>query len=425
MTAETAEFQERAASRWLAGKTVVLVHPAWHSCGSHQVFVTQAQAYRNMGATVLSLAVADFPGWVAGSKAHNDYLKATPDLVADARHYAGMPLRRFTRPRFLNSVRQFLHGNAAAMLIATTENADLPKAILSLPEIDLIHCNHFFCMSVALRLRGARPCPILLDTHDVQARQFALRNETRALLPPKTGFATMLALELKEMRQADLLIHLNDEEEAEWRDLLPDRPHELIYPAIVPMPTGPGGHEIAIVASANHPNFLSVIWFLENVRPLAPDIPLRIIGNIDAMVRARDPALFARHADLFAGRIDDLESVYANAAGILLPTISGHGISIKTLEALSSGLPLIATREAFRGIAVDPAILANVTLVDDAESFAKALRELAERPPSSGEERQGSDTRRLYERLFSFAAYQAAIGDVVRPLLDRQQAKSA
>ncbi len=371
-----------------------------------------------MGATVLSLAVADFPGWVAGSKAHRVYLAATPDLIANERYYAGMPLRRLARPRLLKALNQWLHGDAAAMLCATTSYADLPDELFSLSNIDLIHCNHFFCMPAALGLKGDRKCPILLDTHDVQARQFALRNEHRRLLRPRVGFATMLALELEQMRKADLLIHLNDEETAEWQELLPDRPHVLIYPAIKPMPTGPGGREIVIIASANHPNFLSVAWFLREVRPLSPEIPLRIIGNIDAMVRARDPALFARHAELFSGRVDDLESVYANAAAVLLPTVSGHGISIKTIEALSSGLPLIETAEAFRGIAVDPRTLANVTLVDEAEGFAKALRLLAERPPLSAKQREESDTRRLYERLFSFDAYQSAIAAVVRPLLE-------
>lgn len=405
---------------WLIGKVVVVVHPAWHSCGSHQVFVTQTQAYRGMGATVFSLAVADFPGWVAGSKAHQDYLAATPDLVADRRYYAGMPLRRFLRPQFLNAVLQWLHGDAAAMLCATVGNTDPPRELLALPNIDLIHCNHFFCVPAALALRGDRSCPILLDTHDVQARQFSLRNEARFLMPPKATFAEMLALELAQMRKADLLIHLNDEEAVEWRNLLPERPHALIYPAVKAMPTDPGGRDIIIVASANHPNYRSVSWFLKEVRPLVPEIPLRIIGNIDRMVREREPELFAAHAALFGGRIDDLEEAYATAGTILLPTISGHGISIKTIEALSSGAPLIATREAFRGIAVDPATLANVSLASDAKEFAAALRHAAERQPASPRARETSDTRGLYERLFSLSAYRAAISAAIRPLMARK-----
>src|SRR5262249_4131885 len=41
----------------LVGKSVVLIHPAWHSCGSHSVFCSQVDAYRALGAHVLSLAV--------------------------------------------------------------------------------------------------------------------------------------------------------------------------------------------------------------------------------------------------------------------------------------------------------------------------------------------------------------------------------
>lgn len=408
---------KRLAGKRLAGKRVIVVHPAWHSCGSHQVFVTQMQAYRALGANVYSLAVADFPGWTAGTKAHQAYLAATEDLIADRRHYVGMRRRLMATPRFLAALRQWLHGNAAAMLCATAQGAALPAELLDLPEVDLIHCNHFFCMPVALALKHPHSCPILLDTHDVQARQFALRNEGRWRLSPKASFEDMLALELAQMRDADLLIHLNDEEARSWRGLLPDMAHVLIYPAIKPVPTGPGGSDVIIVASANYPNYLSAMWFLTEIRPLAPDVPVRIIGNIDQIFRAQAPALFAQHRELFSGRVDDLDAAYANAAAILLPTTSGHGISVKTIEALSSGAPLIATREAFRGIAIEPAGLANVTLVADAEGFAAAVRRRAEMPTTSPKERQASDTRQLYERLFAFDAYTDALAEKVLPFL--------
>ena len=400
-----------------AGRLVVLVHPAWHSCGSHQVFTSQAQAYRALGARVISLAVADFPGWTAGSKAHQDYLAATEDLIADQRFYAGTPAPRMASPAFLEALWAWLHGNAAAMLCAVAREAEVPAALRALPDIDLIHCNHFFCMPAALALKGKRDCPLILDTHDIQARQFALRNEGRRLLPPKARYEEMLALETAEMRLADLLIHLNDEEARYWRELLPAQRHALIYPAVTSVPTGPGGSDIIIVASANHPNYLSIKWFLETVRPRAADVPLHIIGNIDQMVRANAPTLFAEHAGLFRGRVNDLDAAYATAGLVLLPTISGHGLSIKTVEALSCGAPLIATAEAFRGIAIDPRSLANVTLAGDAEGFAAALRRQAKGPASTEAERQASDTRRLYERLFSFYAYQQTLAAAVGPPL--------
>lgn len=405
----------------LAGKLVVLIHPAWHSCGSHQVFVSQAQAYRALGATVHSLAVADAPGAIAGSGAHRSYMKMTEDLVADHRHFAGMPVSRLATARLLRAASKWAHGNSAAMSVETVRNSDLPDELRKLAHIDLIHCNHFFCMPVALDVRAGRNVPILLDTHDVQARQIALRNEALHWLPPKAKFEDMLALELAQLREADLLIHLNDEEAQSFRQLLPDKRHALVYPTIKPMPMEPGGSDILIVASANYPNYLGLVWFLSEVLPLAPDVPVRIIGNIGAMVRHRAPALFFKHRKLFAGRIDSLAQAYADAAAILLPTTSGHGISIKTIEALSTGAPLIATKEAFRGMAIDPAALANVTLVSDAEGFAAALRKLVEATLVAPAERQTSDTRRLYERLFAFTAYVKAIEACLTPLLRPQE----
>ncbi|MGO9007991.1 MAG: glycosyltransferase [Beijerinckiaceae bacterium] len=408
----------------LAGRLVVLVHPAWHSCGSHQVFVSQAQAYRALGATVHSLAIADFPGWIAGSKAHRAYLVATADLKADRRHYAGMPLRRMATPQFIGAVEKWLHGNDAAMLSETVRSAELPGELFGLRRIDLIHCNHYFCMPAALALKADRSCPIVLDTHDVQARQISLRNDGRWRLPPKATFEDVLALEVANIREADLLIHLNDEEAQTLQQLLPNNRHVLVYPAIKPVPAGPGGPDIIIVASANYPNYLGVAWFLCEVRPLVAEVQIHIIGNIDQMFRARAPGLWKKHGGLFTGRIDDLDQAYANAAAVLLPTTTGHGISIKTIEALSSGAPLIATREAFRGMAIDPTTLANVTLASDAAGFAAALRRLAETTDVPPRDRKVSDTRRLYDRLFAFEAYMDAIAKCLAPLLPPQDPRS-
>src|ERR1700731_4205148 len=101
----------------LTGRVVAIVHPAWHSCGSHQVFVAQARAYRSLGAKVVSLAIADTPGSVDGSRASKAYLAAAGDLDADARIFAGMPLRNIFNGGFRRAGRQWMHGNYAAIRI--------------------------------------------------------------------------------------------------------------------------------------------------------------------------------------------------------------------------------------------------------------------------------------------------------------------
>jgi glycosyltransferase involved in cell wall biosynthesis len=257
----------------------------------------------------------------------------------------------------------------------------------------------------------------VLETQDIQADQYQLRNEAAFLVPPRATYDEMLAIELDWMRRADLMIHLNAEEDASFRRLLPDKPHALIYPAVAPVPTGPGGDDVIMVASANRGNVLSVEWFLSEILPRAGDAPVAIVGNVDAALRRHNSALYERHRGLFRGRVDDVAAIYANAKLVLLPTSEGHGLSIKAVEALSSGLPLIATPQAFRGMQVDPARLANVALAAKAEAFAAALRAAADRPPASEAERLASDTRAFYEANFSLNAYRQAVLDKVLPLL--------
>ncbi len=146
-------FAVRGSLAPLAGRAVAIVHPAWHSCGSHQVFVSQARAYRSLGATVVSLAIADTPGCVEGSRRCQAYFAATGDLEADTRLFAGMPLKKSWAAAFCRAAQQWLHGNDAAMRIEIARHAAIPVALALAPRLDLIHCNHFFCMPVAVRLR--------------------------------------------------------------------------------------------------------------------------------------------------------------------------------------------------------------------------------------------------------------------------------
>ncbi len=415
-------IEPRPLDAALRGKTVVLIHPAWHSCGSHKVFVMQAQAYRALGARLLALAIADFPGHVRGSLAHSAYLDGSQDLQADRRYFTGMPRGAVFTPAFLRSFRDWLHGNYATILVETVKLAALPIELMELPEIDLIHCNHFFCIGAALKLRGNRDCPILLDTHDLQARQYVLRQPGFWTFPPAAAYESMLSLELANMDRADVLIHLNAEEAASFDRLMPHKRHILIFPAVEPVSLGRGGSDIIIVASANYPNFLGISWFLTEVMPHVPDISVKIIGNIDQEFRRRAPGLFHKYAAMFTGYVRDLHKAYGAAAAVLLPITEGFGISIKTIEALSSGAPLIATPLAFRGMGIDPARLANVSIACDPPSFAAAIRR-TKADQKGAQDRMNSDTRRLYDRVFSPLAYQHALSALAQPLVENKQAK--
>jgi polysaccharide biosynthesis protein PslH len=407
-----------------AGKKVAIVHPAWHSCGTYQVVVGQIEAWTSLGAEVVTVACSDQPGfkperaWI-----WNGFRKATPELDAHPRHFAGAPAHSVLAPSFIaNVLWPYIHGDQAVIRAGMISMARLDPE-LEAQKFDLVHCNHFFCMPVALRLaKGAR---IVFDSHDVQARQFAIMNEGAPWLRPLASYEQMLAQELGWMRKADVLLHLNAEEDAFFRAELPEKKNVLLYPPVPAVPTGPGGDEIVLVSSRNRANVESALWFLREVAPLAPDVSVRIYGSVDAGVRAADSALYEKHKDWFAGRVDRIESIYENARAALLPTTSGTGLSIKTVEAMASGLPLVATSHAFRGMNLDAAALDNVKLVDDAAGFAAALREIAAAPATTQAAREKSATRKAYGAHFSEQAYAARLADIAGPLMDALSSRTA
>ncbi len=399
-----------------AGKTVAIVHPAWHSCGTYQVVIGQIDAWTSLGARVVTVACSDQPGfkpdrgWI-----WNGYRKATPELDAHPRHVAGAPVHAVFAPTFVRDVLwPYVHGDQAAIRAGMIARAQIAPE-LEAQRFDLVHCNHFFCMPVALRLaKGAR---ILLDSHDVQARQFTLMNEGAPWLRPLASYEQMLRQELGWMSKADALLHLNDEEDETFRAALPEKTHVLVYPPVPPVPTGPGGDEIVLVSSRNRANVESALWFLREVAPLAPELSVRIYGSVDGGVRAADAALYERYKSWFAGRVDRIETIYENARLALLPTTSGTGLSIKTVEAMASGLPLIATTHAFRGMQFDPADLGNVALADDADGFAAALRRAIAAPALTPAERAASPSRRAYDLHFSEQAYARRLAEIAGPLV--------
>src|SRR5262249_4457898 len=160
----------------------------------------------------------------------------------------------------------------------------------------------------------------------------------------------------------------------------------LNYPSVFTPTTCRSTHYFLIVASANYPNFLSVAWFLRRVLPLCHPIQVHIVGNVDFEFQSRLPGLYERYKSLFRGRVPDLTSYYDEPAAVPLPTVAGHGLSIKTVEALGVGAPLVATPLAFRGLTLDPREISNLHLAATPQEFAQhvnALDDLALRETRS------------------------------------------
>jgi glycosyltransferase involved in cell wall biosynthesis len=226
-------------------------------------------------------------------------------------------------------------------------------------------------------------------------------------------------------------VHINSDEYDFFRSHLPEKRHKLIYPPINMSLQARDDLYFLIVASGNYGNYESVAWFLNEVAPACPNIRVKIAGNVDYYFAKRRPDLLHKYRSSFLGRVEKLDKLYENAIAILLPTISGHGLSIKAVEALSTGLPIIATPQAFRGISIDFADYPNVHFAESAEAFTKCIcaqYEVAlDRAPApanhilvwqTNRRSHQTQAQAAFNRQFSFDSYKDSLAAVAYELLE-------
>ncbi len=122
------------------------------------------------------------------------------------------------------------------------------------------------------------------------------------------------------------------------------------------------------------PNFDAVRWFAKHVMPRIvaerPDTVLSIVGYLADGV---DLSPITGPNVIYVGSVDDLTASYDMARVFVAPSRIGAGIPIKVIEAVSNGLPCVASTLLAEQLQVggrpEPSVLAATTK-DDGEAFA-------------------------------------------------------
>lgn len=141
--------------------------------------------------------------------------------------------------------------------------------------------------------------------------------------------------------------------------------------------------DIGIIGSwAWKPNEEGLRWFLDRVYPLLPEsITIHVAGRGVDWLSDRYPNL------VYRGFVEDSQVFMMQARVMAIPTLSGGGIQIKTLDAISSGSQIVATAIALRGITHPPS---TVAIADQPQIFAQRLMAAikAEQSPQAAQEAQ-------------------------------------
>ena len=95
-------------------------------------------------------------------------------------------------------------------------------------------------------------------------------------------------------------------------------------------------------------NYEAAIWFIEKVMPLLSDIPVRfvVVGN-------RPPEQLKKYADeriVVTGFVEDETPLFESSMCFVSPLLTGAGIKVKVVEALSAGIPILTNSVGIEGI---------------------------------------------------------------------------
>lgn len=119
------------------------------------------------------------------------------------------------------------------------------------------------------------------------------------------------------------------------------------------------------------PNEEGLRWFLEHSYTLLkqdfPKLSVCVIGGSDNLTRFTNDFPDVQ----FLGRVESIDKHLSKAKIFIIPLLSGSGLSIKVLTALSSGIAIVSTAFGIRGYELST--MNQVLLGDTPEKFAHSI----------------------------------------------------
>jgi glycosyltransferase involved in cell wall biosynthesis len=276
------------------------------------------------------------------------------------------------------------------------------RRILGEEKYDFIFFNHTY-VSEALARHVSLPCKSIIDTHDIYAnllKDIVAINKKRKNknLPAGTPLAKRirhriyhqlssfnfnyqqsLAQELTGLELFNHIIAISTEELALFRS----QPTLKYKSTLVPMLSSqvkPSAREVSgnsdfrllFIGSQYEPNLEAVQSLCSIVLPhLNRRIKLYIAGGVSFYEN------FPSLQNLVKiGVVDSLDELYNSVDAVVIPLNSGSGVSVKAVEALSYGKPVIATPKGVRGLAVQNNY--DVLISENVEGFVPLISQLYE-----------------------------------------------
>ena len=216
-------------------------------------------------------------------------------------------------------------------------------------------CRHYIASPLIAAVRQYAPqAQLWFDTVDLHY----LREERLAALEQSSRLADVAAVtkqqELGVMAACDLTFVVSPVEQALLAQVLPDAKVAILATIYEPLDVSTGYSEregLLFVGGFQHPpNVDAVTWFVQEVWPLVhaqvPEMKVRVVGSKmpDTLRLLAGPGIE------ILGFVQDMDSLLAQSRISIAPLRYGAGVKGKINQAMSHGLPVVATPVAVEGM---------------------------------------------------------------------------
>ena len=244
-------------------------------------------------------------------------------------------------------------------------------------EFDVIVISrHYIAVKHIDAVRAFAPkALVVFDTVDLHFLRSERQAELEGNALARASARAKRDEELTLIRKADVTLVVSTFEQSLLAELAPDARvlvlsliHDL-HPPGEPFAERKG---LVFIGGFQHPpNTDAVMWYAEEVMPhvrrLLPSVTTYIVGS------KVPPSIRALAADDFVvtGYVPDVTSYFTGCRVSISPLRYGAGVKGKINQAMSFGLPVVATTPSIEGMFLSPE--QDVLVADDPRAFAEAI----------------------------------------------------
>jgi polysaccharide biosynthesis protein PslH len=263
--------------------------------------------------------------------------------------------------------------------------------------------------------------PTLLDEHNIESAYLADWFRARGQSGRDREVAAMRAWERVAWARATSVTCVSDADAQRIAE------HRAVPPVVVAngaatrtirwCGTAERGHSVLFIGALHHPPNARAAWRLASeIMPLLwevlPTVTLDVVGPSPAPeLRALGGPRLRVH-----GSVPDVKPFLERCGAFAFPLSEGAGSSLKTIQALAAGAPLVSTELGARGFGLEPG--GHYLRAESNHEFAQAIRAVLDTP---GSFQAMSLAGRAVAEEYDWRVQAERFAQCARGLLERQQ----